>query len=130
MRDTGRILSSYRLWWCYGRSKTYIDSHGNIQPLLECLLQYSGYMREMGGNVIIRCKRHRHHDGFDTLDPDALPGKGVIQWYGMHPYPMNHGELVQMPDDVFGDDLWPKQNMPVRRIAELPIGVIYGIISH
>lgn len=93
-------------------------------------MQYSGYMCEMGGNVPIRCKCHRHHDSFDTLNPDALPGEWVIKRYRMNPHPVNHGELAQMPDDVFGDDMGLEQNLPVRCIAELPIGVIYGIISH
>jgi hypothetical protein len=35
-----------------------------------------------------------------------------------------------MPDDVFGDDLTVEQYMPMTRITELPIGVIYGIIFH
>lgn len=84
----------------------------------------------MGGNVGVRSKGHGYDDEFGPFYGDALPGQWVVEWHSVDAHAVNHGELAQLPDDVFGDDLRLEQNLPTKRIAELPIGVIYGIISH
>ncbi len=93
-------------------------------------MQYSGYMSKMGGNVAIRSKCYGDDHVFGALYDDALPGQRVAERHSVYAQAMHHGELAQLPDDVFSDDLRLERNLPTIRIAELPIGVIYGIISH